>query len=65
MVAVPFLRSVMTERHTSPLKAFEAIDQAEEEYQSLLHYPGFPGFDPLRDDPRFVEFLERLELPIT
>lgn len=25
VVAVPFLRSVMTERHTSPLKAFEAM----------------------------------------
>jgi len=25
LVAVPFLRSVMTERHTSPLKAFEAM----------------------------------------
>ena len=42
--------------------AFEVLARAEEEYQGLLCYTGLPGFDPLREDPRFGALLERLGL---
>ncbi|HKC23304.1 MAG TPA: hypothetical protein VKF32_01110 [Thermoanaerobaculia bacterium] len=42
--------------------AFEMLARAEDEYQASLYYTGWPGFDPLRGDPRFAALLERLEL---
>jgi hypothetical protein len=43
--------------------AFDVIARAEEECVAYLYFTGLPGFDPLRADPRFVAFLERLGLP--
>lgn len=42
--------------------AFTVLARAEDEYQGLLSYTGLPGFDSLRDDPRFAALLERLQL---
>jgi TolB-like protein/Tfp pilus assembly protein PilF len=42
--------------------AFEAIARAEDEYQGLVSYTGLPGFNSLREDPRFTALLKRLEL---
>jgi tetratricopeptide (TPR) repeat protein len=42
--------------------AFEVLERAEREYHATLYYPGWPGFDPLRSDPRFAAFLSRLGL---
>ena len=43
--------------------AFEVITRAEEERVAYLYFTGVPGFDPLRADPRFGAFLQRLGLP--
>jgi TolB-like protein/Flp pilus assembly protein TadD len=43
--------------------AWEVLDRAEEESQAILYFAGMAPFDPLRSDPRFDAFLERLGLP--
>jgi TolB-like protein/Tfp pilus assembly protein PilF len=43
--------------------AFEVLARAEEERQPFLVFAGLPGFDRLRDDPRFKALLTRLGLP--
>ena len=35
--------------------AFDVLARAEDERQAFLYYAGFPGFDPLRGDPRASE----------
>ena len=41
-------------------RAFEVVARAEEEHVAYLYFTGLPGFDPIRGDPRFGAFLERL-----
>lgn len=43
--------------------AFDVLARADEERQAFLFYTGLPGFDPLRNDPRFGALVERLGLP--
>jgi len=40
--------------------AFEVLARAEDERQAFINYTGFPGFDPLRNDPRFDAFVARI-----
>ena len=42
--------------------AFGVLARAEEEYPGLLYYTGMPGFDSLRNEPRFTALLRRLGL---
>jgi hypothetical protein len=42
--------------------AFQVLERAEVEHQAMLVLVGFPGFEPLRADPRFEEPLERMGL---
>jgi len=43
--------------------AFDLLARAQDEFQAYALYIGMPGFDTLRDDPRFEEFTRRLHLP--
>jgi Flp pilus assembly protein TadD len=43
--------------------AFEVVARAEGERQAFLNYTGFPGFDPLRGDPRWGAFVARVGSP--
>jgi eukaryotic-like serine/threonine-protein kinase len=42
--------------------AFEMLQRACDERQLLVPFIGLPGFDPLRSDPRFPAFVEKLGL---
>ena len=44
-------------------RAFEMLDRAYDEHSSTLGFGewGVPLYDPIRDDPRFPKFAERLE----
>ena len=43
--------------------AFDLLVRAQDEFQAYALYLGMPGFDTLRDDPRFDELTRRLNLP--
>ncbi len=44
-------------------QAFEWLEKAYEQREGLLMYlKGHPAFDPLRDDPRFLDLLRRINL---
>jgi hypothetical protein len=44
-------------------RAFEWLDKAYEEHYEVLSFINIiPLFDPLRDDPRFQELLEKVGL---
>ncbi len=45
--------------------AFEILDRIYDEQTLFLSWTGLPGLDPLRSDPRFVAFLERMEQPLS
>jgi len=60
-VSEAWLLGVLGERDD----AFDVLARAEEERQAFLIYTGLPGFDSLRDDPRFDALLGRMGLPVT
>lgn len=43
--------------------AFDLLARAQDEFQAHVLYLGLPGYDTLRDDPRFDELASRLKLP--
>jgi hypothetical protein len=44
-------------------EAFEALSRAEQEHHPFVCYLGLPGFDKLREDPRFSDLAHRLGVP--
>ncbi len=44
-------------------RAFEWLETAREEYDSWLFQLHAPEWDPIRDDPRFLDLLASLDLP--
>jgi TolB-like protein/Flp pilus assembly protein TadD len=44
-------------------EAFSLLARAQDELQAYVLYLGMPGFDTLRDDPRFEELTRRLNFP--
>lgn len=45
--------------------AFTWLEKAyEERTPQLLHLPGDPAFDPVRDDPRYKDLLRRIGIPM-
>ena len=45
--------------------AFQILDRITRDTSLFLPFTGLPGFDPLRSDPRFVAFLERMDQSIS
>ncbi|PYS97823.1 MAG: hypothetical protein DMF63_18565 [Acidobacteria bacterium] len=43
--------------------AFDLLARAQDEFQAYVLYLGMPGFDSLREDPRFDELTRRLNFP--
>jgi tetratricopeptide (TPR) repeat protein len=58
VVSEAWLLAALGEKDT----AFQVLERAEVEHQAMLVLVGFPGFEPLRADPRFEEPLERMGL---
>ncbi len=44
-------------------QAFAWLERAVEVYDSFIFSLGYPVFDPIRSDPRFVELCARLQMP--
>lgn len=57
---LPILYAVLDERE----EAFASLERAYAEHDPQLQYLGlYPGFDPIRSDPRFQDLLRRVGLP--
>jgi hypothetical protein len=45
--------------------AFEWLEKAFEAHlPQLLHVSGLPAYDAIRDDPRYVDLLRRIGMPV-
>ena len=60
----PWLRAVVSGALGEKDEAFRLLDQALDERSSTLSAAKVdPRLDPLRDDPRFQDFLRRMNFP--